>query len=131
MITDMIVKIALCGICVCIINALLRQYNKSFVIFVELIFVGAVVALVIDDAVDDIRRLTELFTLSTSQNKIIVCLLKGAVTCIVTKLACDVSYESGNTIVGDIIELAGRIILLIISLPFIESVVKTAVAFTS
>ncbi len=127
----MIVKIALCGICVCIINVLLRQYNKSFVIFAELIFVGAVVSLIMNDAADGVRRLTDLFTLSTSQSKIIVCLLKGAVICIVTKLACDVSYESGNIIVGDIIELAGRIILLVISLPFIESVVKTAVAFAS
>ncbi len=127
----MIVKIALCGICVCIINVLLRQYNKSFVIFAELIFLGAVVSLIMNDAADGVRRLTDLFTLSTSQSKIIVCLLKGAVICIVTKLACDVSYESGNIIVGDIIELAGRIILLVISLPFIESVVKTAVAFAS
>lgn len=127
----MIVKIALCGICVCIINVLLRQYNKSFVIFAELIFVGAVVSLIMNDAADGVRRMTDLFTLSTSQSKIIVCLLKGAVICIVTKLACDVSYESGNIIVGDIIELAGRIILLVISLPFIESVVKTAVAFAS
>lgn len=127
----MIVKIALCGICVCIINVLLRQYNKSFVIFAELIFVGAVVSLIMNDAADGVRRLTDLFTLSTSQSKIIVCLLKGAVICIVTKLACDVSYESGNIIVGDLIELAGRIILLVISLPFIESVVKTAVAFAS
>lgn len=127
----MIVKIALCGISVCVINVLLRQYNKSFVIFAELIFVGAVVSLIMNDAADGVRRLTDLFTLSTSQSKIIVCLLKGAVICIVTKLACDVSYESGNIIVGDIIELAGRIILLVISLPFIESVVKTAVAFAS
>lgn len=127
----MIVKIALCGICVCIINVLLRQYNKSFVIFAELIFLGAVVSLIMNDAADAVRRMTDLFTLSTSQSKIIVCLLKGAVICIVTKLACDVSYESGNIIVGDIIELAGRIILLVISLPFIESVVKTAVAFAS
>lgn len=127
----MIVKIALCGICVCVINVLLRQYNKSFVIFAELIFLGAVVSLIMNDAADGVRRLTDLFTLSTSQSKIIVCLLKGAVICIVTKLACDVSYESGNIIVGDIIELAGRIILLVISLPFIESVVKTAVAFAS
>lgn len=127
----MIVKVALCGICVCIINVLLRQYNKSFVIFAELIFVGAVVSLIMNDAADGVRRMTDLFTLSTSQSKIIVCLLKGAVICIVTKLACDVSYESGNIIVGDIIELAGRIILLVISLPFIESVVKTAVAFAS
>ena len=92
---------------------------------------GAVVSLIMNDAADGVRRLTDLFTLSTSQSKIIVCLLKGAVICIVTKLACDVSYESGNIIVGDIIELAGRIILLVISLPFIESVVKTAVAFAS
>ncbi len=127
----MIIKIALCGICVCIINAVLRQYNKGFVIFTELVFVSVVVSFVLGDAVKDIKGLVDLYELSVSQSKIILCLIKGALICVITKLSCDVSYESGNMLVGDIIELAGRILLLIISLPFIESVIKTAISFAS
>lgn len=127
----MIVKIVLSGICVCIINAVLRQYNKSFVIFTELIFVAAVMTYILSDALSGLKSLTDLFTLNSSENKILLCLIKGSVICVLTKLACDISYESGNVIVGDIIELSGRIILLVISLPFIESVVKTAISFAS
>lgn len=127
----MIVKIALCGICVCIISTVLNRYNKSFIIFIELVFVGSVVSFVLKDAVKELNTLTDLFELTSSQYKIMICLIKGAVICVVTKLACDVCYENGNIIVGDIIELAGRMVLLVISLPFIESVVKTAIAFAT
>ena len=125
----MIVKIVLCGICVCVLNTLLRGYNKSFVIFVEIVFVIAVISLIFADAVKGTKNLSDLLLQTSSQKKIIVCLMKGAAICILTKLACDISYESGNILVGDIIELSGRILLLIISLPFIESVVKTAMSF--
>lgn len=127
----MIIKIALFGICVCILNALLRQYNKGFVVFVEIAFVCIVVLLIFGDAVKDIRSLVDLYTQNSLQNKIIICLVKGAIICILTKLACDISYESGNILVGDIIELSGRILLIVISLPFMESVVKTAISFAS
>lgn len=127
----MIIKIALTGICVCILNLLLRQYNKSFVIFVEIIFVCIVISLVIDGAAKDIRGLMNLFSQSALNSKVIICLVKGALICILTKLACDISYESGNMLVGDIIELSGRIFLVIISLPFTESIVKTAISFAT
>lgn len=127
----MIIKIALSGICVCILTAILQQYNKSFVIFIEIIFVCIVVSLITDDIVKGVSSLVGLFSHNALNNKILICLVKGAVICILTKLACDISYESGNILVGDIIELSGRVILIIISLPFMESIVKTALSFAS
>ena len=127
----MIVKIALCGICICVLNTLLRQYNKSYIIFVEIVFLCVAATLILTDATKEIKSLSELLAQTSSQKKLMICLLKGAGICIVTKLACDISYESGNILIGDVIELSGRILLVIISMPFMESVVRTAIAFAS
>lgn len=127
----MVIKITLLGIGVCILNTLLRQYNKGFVIFIELAFVCIVVSLIISDVKKDVGGLLDMFTKNAAEKKIIICLVKGAIICILTKLGCDISYESGNILVGDIIELSGRILLIIISLPFMESIIKTAISFAS
>lgn len=127
----MIVKIALCALCVCVLSSMLRQYSKSFVIFIEIAFVGIVFSLIIGDAIRSFSSLIDLYSYDTAQSKVIKCLIKGAVICVLTKISCDVCHESGNVMVGDIVELSGRVILIIISLPFLESVVKTAISFAS
>ena len=127
----MIIRIAICGICVCILSAILKQYNKGFIIFVELAFAGVVISIISDSVIDGFKELIDLYKLSTSQSRIILCLIKGSLICIVTKLAVDVSNENGRTLVGDIIELAGRVMLIVLSLPFLESIIKTTISFLS
>ena len=127
----MIVKLVLSALCVCFLSSLLRQYNKSFVIFIETAFVGIAFSFIISDVIKGFRGLIDLYSYDAAQNKVIKCLIKGAVICVLTKISCDVCYESGNVMVGDIVELSGRVLLIIISLPFLESVVKTAISFAS
>ena len=46
-----------------------------------------------------------------------------------TRLASDLCKENGNTLMGDIVELGGRIMLTVLALPFIEKVTETALSF--
>lgn len=125
----MILKIALTGICVCILNTMLRQYGKGFIIFTDIIFVIIVLASVFDNISETFRRFSDILTVSNAVNKLYACLFKGALICILTKITCDISRENGNIVISDIIELSGRVMLLAISVPFIESVIKTALSF--
>lgn len=125
----MMLKIGLTGICVCIILSVLRPFNKSYIILIELAFALMVFGTAISDGFSLFKSLKELFSGVSSAGKLITCLIKGALICIITRLCCDVAKESGNTVVSDAIELCGRITLLLISMPFIESVVKAAISF--
>ena len=129
MITDMVIKIVLLGICVSLINLFLNQYQKSFVTIVNIVYIVIVVLMVIDNILDAVQSITDLLSVSSGVNKMFICLYKSAGICILTKIASDICKESGNTVVSDMIDFGGRISLLVISLPFIESIIKTAAAF--
>lgn len=125
----MLIKIALTGICVCIILSVLKPWNKSYIIIIELAFALLVFGAVFTDTVSILKSLKDLFEGVSSADKLIACLIKGALICVITRICCDIAKESGNKVISDVIELSGRIMLLIISLPFIESVVKAAISF--
>ncbi|MDD6145438.1 MAG: SpoIIIAC/SpoIIIAD family protein [Oscillospiraceae bacterium] len=125
----MLIKVVCLGITVCLLSLILSEYKKAFVIPLQLFFAVAVIMIVLSDAVDSIRSVTDAFENVGSYTKLFSCLIKGALICLSTKLACDFCRESGNIFVSDIIELAGRIMLLVLALPFVESIIKTAVSF--
>ena len=125
----MIIKIIIMGICVCILNILLNQHQRVFTTIINVVFVIGVILLIFDSAVDTVRSLNDLLNINSSSSKMLTCLYKGAAVCILSKLATDICKESGNQSVGDIIDFAGRIMLLVIAMPFIESIIKTATAF--
>ena len=129
MIFDMLIKVILIGMCVCILNILLKQTQSSFVILINICYIILVVFLITDSAADLISDISGMFGDTSGLGKILQCLYKGVLICILTKVSSDVCKESGNTVVSDIIDIAGRIMLLVIAYPFIISIIKTASAF--
>ena len=125
----MVAKIIFLGICVCIISLFLKQYKGEYVVILNIVFVISAILLIFDSAYDFIINIIDSLNISSSESKMLNCLLKSATVCILSKLASDIAKESGNTVVSDMIDLGGRIMILIISLPFIESIIKTAAAF--
>lgn len=125
----MIFKIIFMGLCVCILSVILRQYQSGFVIVLEIFFAATVILTVLDKASESINGIIDAFVPDSTSEKIFGCLLKGALVCISSKLACDFSKENGNLLVADIIEFSGRVMLLIIAFPFVESIIKTAMGF--
>lgn len=127
----MMTKIILLGICVCIINLLLRQHEKAFVLPVNIVYIIVVVLLIFNSFIDSLGSISDLFSVSKTVNKVLICLYKSAAICILTKISGDLCKESGNAVVTDMIDLGGRIIMLSIAFPFIESIIKTASAFVT
>ena len=125
----MLIKIILIGISICVISMFLKQQLRVYIVVLNIVFVISVILLVFDSTVDTIRSISELLDVTSSIGKMFNCLFKAVAVCILTKLSSDICKESGNMVVSDLIDLGGRITLLIISLPFIESVIKTAAAF--
>lgn len=125
----MILKVALVGICVCILCSLLKNRFGEAVLPLEIAF--AVVVLLW--AGEKMKVLTDdlLSFLSETEagSAAFSAIIKGALVCVITKLSCDIAKDSGNTLVSDIIDLTGRLMLVTICFPFFESVIKTAVSF--
>ena len=125
----MFIKIIILGIIVCIINLLLKQHQSIFILPVNIIYITIVITLLFNELTDSLLDVAQLFQVSKTVSKVLICLYKSASICILSKIATDICKESGNTVVSDMIDLGGRLVMLSIALPFIRSIVKTAVAF--
>ena len=125
----MIIKLAFLGICVCILSVLLKSWMKEAVLPLQLSFAVITIALIYDNIKDLTEELRYYIGDSEIGTMVFSALLKGALICVVTKLACDIANDSGNSTIANIIDLAGRIMLLSIGFPFVESVIKTATSF--
>ena len=125
----MIIKIILLGFCVCVLNIFFRQTQSQFVVILNVVYIVSAVLIFAESVAEYLSDIEDLFIISSSAGKMLSCLYKGALICILSKISADISKESGNLIVSDIIDLAGRVMLLIIAFPFIESILKIASAF--
>ena len=125
----MFIKIIILGIIVCIINLLLKQHQSIFILPVNIIYITIVITLLFNELTDSLLDVAQLFQVSKTVSKVLICLYKSTSICILSKIATDICKESGNTVVSDMIDLGGRLVMLSIALPFIRSIIKTAVAF--
>ena len=125
----MFIKIIVLGILVCVINLMLRQHQKVFVLPINIVYIIAVLLLIFESFSDNLQDITDLFSVSGVLDKAVTCLYKSAVICILTKFSVDLCKESGNSVVSDMIDIGGRIIMLSLAFPFIKSIIKTASAF--
>ena len=125
----MFIKIIILGIIVCIINLLLKQHQSIFILPVNIIYITIVITLLFNEMTDSLLDVAQLFQVSKTVSKVLICLYKAASISILSKIATDICKESGNTVVSDMIDLGGRLVMLSIALPFIRSIIKTAVAF--
>ena len=125
----MITKIIFTGICVCIVNLLFKYKQGVFSLIINLTFIIFIIVLIFDEITTSVSTLTDLMNFNSSSSKMLTCLYKSAAVCILSKFATDICKESGNKSIGDVIEFAAKIILLVFALPFIENIIKTASAF--
>ena len=125
----MIIKIIIIGLCVCVINLLLKNHQSAFIIVINIVFIISVTLLIFDRATETFNKLSDLLNITSASSKMLICLYKSAAVCILSKIAVDICKESGNSSVGDMIDFTSRIVLLIMVMPFVESVIRTATAF--
>ena len=125
----MIIKIAVIGVMVCILIVFLKGVSSEAVILLELSFAAIVIIFLSDKLFDAVERLRDFFAEGETEKVIFSALMKGALICLVTKLASDTALDSGNKLVSDVIDFSGRVLLLTIAFPFFESVIETATAF--
>lgn len=125
----MLIKIIALGLMGTLLALLLKKYNKELLPFLELVLVASAVLLIWVFISEQGNALKELFSLYSQGEELFNCLFKGAVITVLTKLASEVCRESGNGLMGEIIELGGRVMLIALSLPFITETARTALSF--
>lgn len=125
----MFVKIIFAGLSLCIINIFLKKQLSEFVLPTEIIFLALTSALAVEYLKESFSYISVITDQIKNGEEVFSSAVKGAGICLVTKFSSDICIESGNKLIADIIDFTGRIMLLIIAVPYIESIIKTAFAF--
>lgn len=105
------------------------QSKKEYVLILN---VAAVLIICIYALSTCFSRLASLLYLSRSlcdSYDLVGILLKGCAVCIFTQIVHDICKDSGQTAVAGAVILAGRLTVVALTLPLIETVLKTAAAY--
>lgn len=128
-ISDMLIKIIALSLTATLLAVILKKYNKELLPFLEITVVILAVALIRESLSSQQGTLKNIFNAYSSGDELFSCLFKGAAITVLTKLASQVCRESGNSLMGEVVELGGRVMLIVIAIPFISEVAQTALSF--
>lgn len=120
-----IIKIIGVGLISLIIIMILKQYKPEFTIYASLIGGALILLLVVDKLSGIITLLTNLSDKLSYNNKFLIILLKITGITFLTEFATSICKDSGETAIANKVDLAGKILIVSMSIPIISSLLET------
>ncbi|MCL2019287.1 MAG: stage III sporulation protein AC/AD protein family [Oscillospiraceae bacterium] len=111
------------GLVAAVLSVILRQYNREFGFYIPLaagiIILGAVIAAV-RPILDTVNNLMTAINMNNIYGQT---LLKGLAVCYLTQLAVDACKDAGELAIANKLELAGKIAIVVLSLPLFNNLI--------
>ncbi len=105
-----------------VLSIVLKQYKPEYSLFIS-IAAGIIIFLAVIAAIQPIMDyMSELISGSGLSGVYAEVLIKALAICYITQLACDCCKDAGENAIAGKLQLAGRIAILIISLPMFKSI---------
>lgn len=125
----MILKIISLGIISCFLNIVIRRFQKELALPIELVYLCTVIILLISVSSDIYGLLSGYFSEFESGERMFTDIFRASGICILTKFSSDICSEGGSKLISDVIDFSGRVMLIVIILPYIKNIIGVAVAF--
>ncbi len=119
------------GLIAAVLSIIIKQYKPEFGVYISLmagILILAAVFLVLKPVMLKINELTSKVGISGVYGEV---LLKALAICYITQLAVDTCKDAGEAAIGAKLEIAGKIAVIVISLPLFESIVSIIISLMS
>lgn len=113
------------GLISLILIIIIKQYKPEFAIYVSLIGGTLILFLVLDKLYGIIELLTSLSNKMSYNNQFITILIKITGITFLTEFATSVCKDSGETAIANKIDLAGKILIISMSIPIISALLET------
>jgi stage III sporulation protein AD len=122
-----ILGIAGIAICAAVVAAMLRRYHQEYAVLVG-IAAGIVILIeILTSIAPAVQQINRLLSSAGISSQYEVILLKTLGICFLAQFAADACRDAGESALASKMELAGKISILILSLPLFEQIAKTAV----
>ena len=122
-----IISICLIGILAALISVMIKRYSPEYSVVISIIAGILILAIAfcrVKGIKDHIQKLLDSTNISL---KYISVLFKSLGICFLTQFASDVCKDAGEIALSSKIEIAGKIAILIISLPLFEKITNIAI----
>ena len=109
-----------------VLALMLRQYRPEYAVFVSLACSLVVVLYLLQGIAQVVERLEDLFADSLLSGELVEVVMRCLGVCILTELAGQTCRDAGENAIGAKVELAGKVTLVLVSLPLFERLLLVA-----
>ena len=120
---SVIIGIALIAMILCV---LLKGYRPEYSVFLSLTAGILILLMTLDALVPVMETLTELIEISGQGRETFTILLKALGVCFITQLASDACKDAGEGAIASKVELAGKVVILLLAMPLFEQIIGVA-----
>lgn len=120
-----IIKIVGIGLIALVFIMILRQYKPEFVIYVSLIAGTAIIFMTLTQLNGVINLLKDISNRANINSQFLLIILKITGIAFLTEFAVSISNDCGETSIANKIDLGGKAMIIVISLPIITSLLET------
>ncbi len=120
-----IIKIIGIGLIALVIILILKQYKPEYAIYVSLIAGILILTLSLGQLSGIINLLKDISSKANINTKFLSLLLKITGISFLTEFAVSISKDSGETAIANKIDLGGKVLIIVISIPIITALLET------
>ena len=122
-----IVKIIGVGLISLIVIIIIKQYKPEFTIYISLI-AGIIILLLLMDKISGIIDILKSLSRKTAVgNEFLILLIKITGIAYLTEFAGSICKDSGEAAIATKIDIAGKILIISMSIPIIASLLETII----
>jgi stage III sporulation protein AD len=122
-----IIGIAGIAIIAAILSAMLKRYHQEYAIIINIAAGVLIVVQILANISPAISQLNVLLSSSGISSEYMLILFKALGICFLAQFAADSCKDAGETALAAKVEFAGKITIVLLSLPMFENIAATAV----
>lgn len=122
-----IIAIAGIAILAAILAAMLRRYHQEYSVILSIAAGVIILFEVFANITPAVRQISTLLSSSGLSTEYAAILFKALGICFLAQFAADSCRDAGESALASKVELAGKIAIVILSLPLFENIASTAV----
>ena len=116
-------SVAIFAVVACVLAVLIKQYNPEIAILISLLTGVMIFLYIINETTSVFSQISYLISLTDENETNLKLLVKSLGICFITQMACDICEDSGQKAIGSKVELAGKIAILVLSLPLFSQLI--------
>ncbi len=120
-----VMGVALIGV---ILNILFKQYKPEYALFVSIATGTIIFTYVITALMPAFDSINQILTAYKSSSIYIMAILKTLGICYISSFIADCCIDCGQTVIAGKVNLAGKVSIVVISLPLFDNIIQLAVS---